>query len=106
MKTGNFRIAEQPITKIETVIMMPTIMMVIMVMKIAVVIVTSVNTQVIAVGIPTEKKIVSANIAEEWMKKEAMVMALKADSEHNVTIIQIQAVTDLKTTVAPDAETD
>jgi hypothetical protein len=35
-----------------------------------------------------------------------MVMALKADSEPNVTTIQIQAVTDLKTTVAPDAETD
>jgi hypothetical protein len=106
MKTGNFRIAELSITKIETVIMMPTIMMVIMVMKIAVVIVTLVNTQEITVGIPTEKKIVSANIAEEWMKKEVMVMALKADSEPNVTTIQIQAVTDLKTTVAPDAETD
>jgi len=106
MKTGNFRIAELSITKIETVIMMPTIMMVIMVMKIAVVIVTLVNTQEITVGTPTEKKIVSANIAEEWMKKEVMVMALKADSEPNVTTIQIQAVTDLKTTVAPDAETD
>lgn len=102
----NSRIGEQVIMKTEPVTMMHFTTMEIPDMKIAVTIATTITNLVITVCILTEKKIGLAIIAAEWMKKTVMAMDQKVTAEHRGITIRIQAVTDLKTTVVPAAETD